>query len=144
MDKSDIAIPQTRRRRAVGTVLCLCLALVTALGLPFFFPVNTTLFAYSNSVLSVLVFVGTYFLFRAALRTANTRLTVISAAVGLLFALFLYMGNSILTVDNADIYSLRALLKVLSGMPFFAAAVMLLLDRFPALQRMPDSSLPDR
>lgn len=134
MDKSDIAIPQTRRRRAVGTVLCLCLALVTALGLPFFFSVNTTLFAYSNSVLSVLVFVGTYFLFRAALRTANTRLTVISAAVGLLFALFLYMGNSILTVDNADIYSLRALLKVLSGMPFFAAAVMLLLDRFPALQ----------
>lgn len=134
MDKSDITFSQTHRSRAVGTALCLCLALVTAIGLPFFFSVNTALFAYSNSVLSVLVFIGAYFLFCAALRVANARLTVISAAVGLLFALFLYMGNSILTVDNADIYSLRALLKVLSGMPFFAAAVMLLLDRFPALQ----------
>lgn len=119
---------------------CFVLAAISTVSLPFFFNINASLAAFSNSVFSVVCFVAFYFLFRKTVGQTPKRLAVISVLVGFLFALFTYVGLNMTKSDSAGIYTGKALLILFSEIPLFSAAVAFLLSACTRL----DLTVPEK
>lgn len=126
----------------ISDIVCLLLSLCSTIFLDKLFDVNASLYAYSNSILSLLVFVASFLLYRFAWKNADRRSLVISSVLGFIFTLLLYMGNSILKYDSPMLYSWKAPVIILFETPIFTAIVLLILVGFTKYSTYLQSSIP--
>lgn len=103
------------------SLLSFAFAMLSTVFLPGFFDINASLYAFSNSILSLFFLVAAYLLFRKVFGESSKRLMVISIIVGFFFAVFVFVGLNITKYDSAGIYTLKNIAVLLSEVPFFAA-----------------------
>lgn len=125
----------------ISYIVCLLLSLCSTTFLYKLFDINASLYAYSNSILSLLVFVGLFLLYQFAWKSADRRSLIISLILGFIFTLFLYVGNNILKYDSFMLYSWKDIIIILSETPLFAAIVLLILVRFTSYSTCLQSSI---
>ncbi|MDD6931933.1 MAG: DUF6020 family protein [Eubacteriales bacterium] len=87
----------------------------------------------NNSIFSVLIVVGVFFLLREAGKSRNFRLGIISCILGFLFSSCMVFGTNLLTTSattaiegSTNIDRLETWLSIIAGTPMFAATITLL------------------
>ncbi len=79
--------------------------------------------AFTNSVLSILLFAGCWLMLRHASRLLDRRLAVVSAVFGLIFAGMLIIGRNVFLFGNGRLANYTTYVKILFLLPLMAAAV---------------------
>lgn len=85
----------------------------------------------SNSVFSVVLFVGLFWLIRAAYLRINKRLAVVSGVFGFFFSAFMICGANILQRQYAFLNKPFTWLRILAGVPLFMALIVMILTTLP-------------
>lgn len=92
---------------------------------------NHTLFEFSNSIYSLIVFLGVLFLIGKATekikREKDVRLLIVSIILGLIFSIFMVAGRNILLLDTLEIGKIKTWIKILCGIPFWTSIIILLM-----------------
>ena len=122
------------------TFITFSLALICSIVLIYFFDINESLLAYSNSILSVFIFVTLYFIFNIALKVLNKRLAIISEIVGLIFSFFIYLGNNILKYGTANIFSIKHVLIIILFSAIPSAITALIINFFPKINELTNNT----
>lgn len=113
------------------SLLSFALAVISTVFLPGFFDINASLYAFSNSILSLFFLAAAYFLFRKVFGEISKRSAVISIVVGFFFSAFVFVGLNITKYDTAGLYSLKNIAVLLSEVPFFAAVTAYIISVIP-------------
>ncbi len=127
MEKNNLALSRCY------TVPCLLTALLSVSQLPSILRMDVTTNTPANSILSVLLLVGLFCLFRRAAAVFHKRLTVFALIAGLFFAATMTVGSNLLKQDASLLHSWRTWLTILGVTPVFAAATGLLFHYLPRI-----------
>ncbi|MSS19588.1 DUF6020 family protein [Pseudoramibacter porci] len=96
-----------------------------------------SLFEFSNSIYSLVVFIGVLFLINKATkkikREKDIRLLIVSIVLGLIFSIFMVLGKNILLLDTVEIGKIKTWIKFLCGIPFWSPIIILLLTFRPVI-----------
>lgn len=110
--------------------ICIVLSILSTCSLTKMVKSND-LYSASNSMFSIIVCVGIYFLLKRAIIRADRRLCTVSLILGFLFSAFMLFGRNILVDDTTKIDGIGSWLTILFGSPFFAAIIAIILKELP-------------
>lgn len=121
-----------KKRLIDKNLLCFLMSIASTLKIPAMLKSND-LFSFSNSIVSIMIFVLCFCLYKKAFAHREKRLFIISLAVGLLFSTFMVVGRNSLVLNRACINSLDTWLTILCETPLFCSGVMLTIKNFDRL-----------
>lgn len=109
-------------------------ALLSTIFLPEIADLNGSLYAFSNSVLSLLVAVALAFFYHTALCCTEKRVKITSLILGVLFSFFLCIGNQLLKHGSTNLDRWKVIIAIFAEIPLFASAVGLLMVKLSGIQ----------
>lgn len=112
-------------------ILCLMSAFLSLWALTSMLKLDAGRYPISNSVFSVVLFVGLFWLIRAAYLRINKRLAVVSGVFGFFFSAFMICGANILQRQYAFLNKPFTWLRILAGTPLFMALIVMILTTLP-------------
>lgn len=116
-------------------IICIMLSCLSLLYINATLKSDHSLFEFSNSIYSLIAFVGVLLLIIKAIEKIkeekNNRLLIISSILGLIFSIFMVSGRNILLLDTVEIGKIKTWIKFLCGIPFWSPIIILLLTFRP-------------
>ncbi|MGL6200468.1 MAG: DUF6020 family protein [Lachnospiraceae bacterium] len=107
------------------TTGCLVLAFISTYFIESMLKVDLTNY-FSNSILSLFVFIGIFLLYKKAVAKIDIRLLIISAVYGVIFSACMVIGVNVLTHAQTRINHLFVWIQILAETPLFMAAVIVI------------------
>lgn len=112
-------------------ILCLMSAFLSLWALTSMLKIDAGRYPIGNSVFSVVLFVGLFWLIRAAFLRINKRLAVVSGVFGFFFSAFMICGANILQRQYAFLNKPFTWLRIFAGAPLFMALIVMVLTTLP-------------
>ena len=116
--------------------ICLILAFPSVYALEHMLKISPADHVFSNSLFSLLAFVGIFFLLRKAWGCMNRRLAWFSGLLGGFFSACMVSGSQLLVFGSTRVSSPDTWLRICAGIPLFMALVALLLNALPQVNRI--------
>ncbi len=108
---------------------CVILAFLPTLSIESVLKVSEEQYTVSNSVLSIVIFVGIYVLWKNVLPVLNKRLLIVSTFLGSVFSVFMVCGKNVLLYDFTSVDKIMTWINIAMSAPLFVAVTAFLLDR---------------
>ena len=94
------------------------------------------LMSLSNSIFSLILYAGSFFLIRYALKNSNKRLAAICVPLGLVFSVFSVCGANVYLTKSMLIAESSTILNIIGIFPLFYAVISVLIKNIPAVNRI--------
>ncbi|MBE6903312.1 MAG: hypothetical protein E7480_01745 [Ruminococcaceae bacterium] len=121
-------------KKSLIGIISFILALFPTLVTPELLKDELSAFSISNSIFSLLIFFGYFFLIRSALLNFEKRLSVISVITGLLFSMFMVFGRNMYVNGKTEILFLESWRNIIAILPVFYSLVLLIIKYLPELR----------
>ncbi len=109
------------------------LALIAAMCTPHILKDDLAAFSLSNSLFSILIFIGYFTLLQYAGKRFEKRMLGLSAVLGFLFSVFMVFGKNIYTTGSVNIIQMKTWVLIFAFFPLFAALVGLCFYYLPTV-----------
>lgn len=94
------------------------------------------LFSLSNSIFSLMLYAGAFFLIRYALQNSNKRLAAVCVPLGLVFSVFSVCGANMYLTESMLIAESSTMLNIIGIFPLFYAVISIIIKNLPAINRI--------
>lgn len=113
--------------KKLNIFVCLILSALSVFAIPYILKDDLGNHLYTNSILSVIIWVAIFFLLKYAFSLLDKRLMWISLVVGFLFSLFMVFGTAMYRYGETAFTGLNSWGRILSLTPLFFALVAIIL-----------------
>lgn len=113
--------------KKINIFICLILSALSVFAMPYILKDDLGNLLYTNSILSVIIWVAIFFLLKYAFSLLDKRLMWISLVVGFLFSLFMVFGTAMYRYGETAFTGLNSWGRIFSITPFFFAIVAIIL-----------------
>ncbi len=110
-------------------------ALASAVCTPYILKDHLTNFSLSNSVFSVLIFLGYFFLLNFSLKKIDKKCLIFSYILGFIFSAFMIFGRNIYINGFANITQFKTWALIIVFSPVFCALVNMCFNYLPSISR---------
>jgi len=90
---------------------------------------------YTNSIFSIIIWIGIFFLLKQAFSILDRRLTWISLSIGFLFSVFMVFGSAMHKHGEIAVTSLKTWVNVLSLTPIFFALIKIMFNKISIISQ---------
>ncbi len=122
-------------------IFSLLFALSATLVTPYILKDQLTAFSLTNSVFSVLIFVGYFFLFKTATKHIEKKKMLFSVALGFVYSVFMVLGKNVMTAGFSYIFEIKTWIAVILILPVFSALALLCLSYVPFVNAAGDFTI---
>lgn len=113
--------------KKLNIFVCLILSALSVFAIPYILKDDLGNHLYTNSILSVIIWVAIFFLLKYAFSLLDKRLMWISLVVGFLFSLFMVFGTAMYRYGETAFTGFNSWGRIFSITPFFFAIVAIIL-----------------
>lgn len=124
-----------KRRYITSFSIIICLSGISLIFVESTIKGNSDTYNFSNSIYSVLAFIGIFFLMKGTetvlKKVKSKRLFVITIILAMFFSFFMVAGKNILLHDTAYIGEIKTWIKIICGIPLFSSCLTLFFSGIP-------------
>lgn len=126
------SVKSSLKEKHLFNLISIIFALTATITTPFILKENME-YSLSNSLFSVVLFIGYYVISKKALENFEKRLSVTALITGFVFDVFMVLGRNIYVTNGSGLAEVATWLSVLGMLPIFYASTLLVIKYLPKL-----------